>query len=130
MDKPTVTVCKQLDVHQEKLHEGTSHSKLLPQRPEQQEEETALLTEEKHLIHMKDDLWRHRCLSIGCGRQMEKLSPVSSYILDRIRKCRIQRQLKSNTSRLNFIRQIRQLPRQNTTTNLFEFQFFNGTDFY
>ncbi|PKB99093.1 hypothetical protein RhiirA5_430294 [Rhizophagus irregularis] len=50
------TVCKQLDVHQEKLHEGTSHSKLLPQRPEQQEEETALLTEEKHLIHMKDNL--------------------------------------------------------------------------
>lgn len=82
MDKPSVTysiqthdrtdtVCKQLDINQEKLHEGqkklqksASHSKQLPQRPKQQEEESALLTEEKHLIHMKDDLWRS--LSIVC----------------------------------------------------------------
>ncbi|POG81863.1 hypothetical protein GLOIN_2v1762749 [Rhizophagus irregularis DAOM 181602=DAOM 197198] len=44
------------------------------------------------------------------------------------RKRRIQRQLRSNTFRLNpIIRQIRQLPTQNINNiNSFENQFFNG----
>lgn len=52
----------------------------------------------------------------------------SSY---RIRKRRIQRQLRSDTFRLNpIIRQIRQLPTQNINNiNSFENQFFNGASF-
>ncbi|GBC15614.2 uncharacterized protein OCT59_027813 [Rhizophagus irregularis] len=47
------------------------------------------------------------------------------------RKRRIQRQLRSNTFRLNpIIRQIRQLPTQNINNiNSFENQFFNGASF-
>jgi hypothetical protein len=115
--------CKHLDICQEKLRgrqknlkKNSLHSKQIPQKVAQIFPQSQQSQRSNHTTNA----------------QMEQVTHPSSYVSNRIHKRRIQRHLRhkiiTDTYALN-LRQLRQLPRQNTT-DPFANQLFNGTSFY
>ncbi|RGB44043.1 hypothetical protein C1646_749015 [Rhizophagus diaphanus] len=142
--------CKQLDICKEKLRE----------EHELQKEESALRAEEKHLIRIKNALWRRMASSL-CIRKENKLvsskslecslyqrkdeqqrkyltnvtrTHSSSYVPRSYNRSlqnrRIQRKIRHASTIHSYINYFRHLPRQNISNNPSANQLFNGINFY
>ncbi|RGB44045.1 hypothetical protein C1646_679053 [Rhizophagus diaphanus] len=166
-------ICKQLDICQEKLREKSSshfnqfsqetaqaaHQAQQSQRDDvvtignfgnilkQQKEEPALRAEEKHLIRMKNVLWRCMRPSVGCVGKGNKLaSPKTSSSLyseqqethslsnaprynRSIKNRRIRRKIRRESTINPYTSYFMQLPRQNISNNPFVNQIFHGITF-
>ncbi|PKC71032.1 hypothetical protein RhiirA1_532266 [Rhizophagus irregularis] len=120
---------------------------------EQQKEEPTLRAEEKHLIRMKNVLWRCMRPSVGCVGKGNKLaSPkTSSQYLRKdilyseqqethslsnvprynrsIKNRRIRRKIRRESTINPYTSYFMQLPRQNISNNPFANQIFNGINF-